>query len=99
MNGEALAELDSIEVTVRRAYIRFTTANGLLVRRGLTESERAIAEEAHSKAFEDLTVNLGRMNDLCHILFPPTHSDQERRRAPRYSSDMRRGCQNHTPKF
>jgi len=91
MTIELEAELEEQHIVARNAYLRFTTAGEILRRRGLAPTVTQTAEAANREAFGVLTVSLARINEIYGILRPVAYEEPKRHRAPRYSSDARRG--------
>jgi hypothetical protein len=85
------AELEEQHAVARNAYLRFTTAGEILRRRGLSPTVTQTAEVANKEAFGVLTVSLARIHEIYGILQPVDVKEPNRQRAPRYSSDLRRG--------
>lgn len=91
MTVELETELQDLNAVARNAYLRFMTAGEILRRRGLSPTVTQTAEAANREAFGVLTVSLARIQEIYGILRPVTVKEPERQRAPRYSSDARRG--------
>lgn len=92
MTKDLDAELQEKHAVARNAYLRFMAAGELLRRRGLSPAVTQTAEAANREAFGVLTVSLTRIQEIYGILCPVARKEPERQRAPRYSSDARRGA-------